>query len=48
MINHMMNSNMISMMTMKENISIYHILTTLLVMNITPYLPVIKTLVSIY
>ncbi|ADX05940.1 putative AAA+ family ATPase [Organic Lake phycodnavirus 1] len=42
MINHMMNSNMISMMTMKENISIYHILTTLLVMNITPYLPVIK------
>lgn len=48
MLSHIMNSNMLSMMTMKENVSIYHILMTLFIMNITPYVPTIKQIMLKY
>jgi len=48
MLSHIMNSNMLNMMTMKENVSIYHILMTLFIMNITPYVPTIKQIMLKY
>lgn len=48
LLNHMMNTNLISVLSMKEGVSIYHIITTLIVMNMTPYLPLIKRAVTSY
>lgn len=42
MMNSMMNTNMIGMMSMRNDISIYQILLGIIVMNLMGFLPTIK------
>lgn len=43
MLNSMMNTNMISMMSMRNDVNIYQIIVGILIMNFMGFLPMIKT-----
>ena len=47
-LNYMMNSNVITVMVLKEHITIYHIVGTIVLMNLIPFIPVIKRSFSSY
>lgn len=48
MMNTMMNTNLIGMMSMKENVSVYQILFGILMMNLMAFVPTIKHSISLY
>lgn len=43
-----MNANLMSILIMKEHITVYHIMTTIIFMNIIPYIPTIKRFIRSY
>mgnify|MGYP006104376463 CR=1 FL=1 len=43
-----MNANLMSILIMKEHITVYHIMTTIIFMNIIPYIPTIKRCIRSY
>lgn len=43
-----MNANLMSILIMKEHIAVYHIMTTIIFMNIIPYIPTIKRCIRSY
>jgi DNA-binding protein YbaB len=43
-----MNANLMSILIMKEHITVYHIMTTIIFMNIIPYIPTIKRCIRNY
>ena len=45
---HYMNSTLMSIMILKEQITIYHIITTILIMNMINYMPIIKKTIKEY
>jgi len=45
---HYMNSTLMSIMILKEQITIYHIFTTILIMNMINYMPIIKKTIKEY
>ena len=48
MMNSMMHTNLIGMMSMKDNVSMYQILFGIIVMNLMSFLPMIKEFISNY
>jgi hypothetical protein len=42
LLSQMLNTNMISILSMKEGVSIYHIISTMILLNLMPYLPIIQ------